>query len=124
MLPAQQTQVKTPLPLQLIHSVLHLQSVTWDRLLPSSLVRFGNLRIFEVYLEICLPGLVSGRPNSWWLDGALLGLIQPLHGDDTKHRETCSSQKSAVLGTSAIFFFLCFQQNFSCWRAGRNPGRN
>lgn len=61
----------------------------------------------EFYLEIYLPGLVSGWPNSKWLDGALLGLIQPLHGVDTKHKEAHSSQKLAVLGISPRIFFVC-----------------
>lgn len=70
------------------------------------MIRFGSLIIFEFYLKIYLSGLVSGWPNSKWLDEALLRLIQPLHVDDKKGKKPCSSQKTAVLGISPILFLV------------------
>lgn len=60
--------------------------------------------IFGFYLEICSPGLVSGWSNSKWLHGALLGLIQPLHGDDTKDMQF--SEISSLGYVSNILFFV------------------
>lgn len=69
------------------------------------LMTFGSLIMSEFYLKMYLSGLVSGWPKSKWLDEAFLGLIQPLHVDDKKGKETGSSQKTVVLGISPILFF-------------------
>lgn len=102
----------------------HLQSVVWEQLLPCYLMRFGSLIIFEFNLKIHLSVLLSSCPKRKWLDEAFLGLNQPLHADDKKGKETCSSQKTPVLGICPILFFVCFQQNFSHLRARKNTGRN